>query len=437
MPLAFLRRAGILTETLDVSVEGFDDEKVRGAALVAVSVPMHTALRLGVLVARAVRSINRDCHICFYGLYAVLNAGYLLETVADSVIGGESEQALVELARAVIAGEQPDTAGATTRDRESGPVMARLDFLPPVREGLPSLDRYARLEIDGEERLAGYVEASRGCLHMCRHCPIPPVYDGRFFVVPRDIVLQDIRHLVDAGARHITFGDPDFLNGPGHSLQLVREMHQSFPGVTFDFTAKVEHVLKHAAVLPELRALGCVFAVSAFESLSDEVLRRLDKGHTRADIYRALEVAWEAGIPLRPSFVPFTPWDTLDDYIELLDFVESEGLTGCVDPVQFTIRLLVPPGSLLLDDPEIQQCLGALVPDAFTWEWRHPDQRMDRLHEVVTALVETAADGKSVAADTFFRILEAAYAARGEGPPPRHIPSAGLSPPRLTEAWFC
>jgi hypothetical protein len=58
-------------------------------------------------------------------------------------------------------------------------------------------------------------------------------------------------------------------------------MHQEFPEITFDFTAKVEHILERRAIFPELGALGCVFMVSAVESLSDAVLANLEKGHTR------------------------------------------------------------------------------------------------------------------------------------------------------------
>src|SRR5262249_18299777 len=154
------------------------------ARLVAISVPMHTALRLGVSVAARVRSLNPACHVVFYGLYASLNADWLLAHGADSVIGGEAEPLLVELCRALETGAQP--AGPRRR-RAGGPApphLARLAFPVPSRSALPSLKKYAHLERDGHQELAGYVEASRGCKHRCRHCPIPPVYDGRFFVVP-------------------------------------------------------------------------------------------------------------------------------------------------------------------------------------------------------------------------------------------------------------
>src|SRR5204863_9085193 len=99
--------------------------------------------------------------------------------------------------------------------------LQRKQLLVPDRSVLPSLPRYARLLGASEEKVTGYAEASRGCKHLCRHCPVVPVSNGTFRIVQRDVVLEDIRRQVGAGARHITFGDPDFFNGPGHAMALV------------------------------------------------------------------------------------------------------------------------------------------------------------------------------------------------------------------------
>lgn len=440
VPAGFLIREGIHAEAMDVSVEGYDEEKIARARFIGISVPMHTALRLGLRVAEAARRINPKAHICFYGLYASLNGEYLLNTVADSVIGGETEAALVALVQAIDRREEIDLPGVNTRSRTSPPVLSRLSFPAPARDLLPSIEKYARLEHNGRERLVGYVEASRGCLHNCTHCPIPPVYGGRFFVVPQEVVLADIRGLVEAGARHITFGDPDFLNGATHSLRLARRMHEEFPDLTFDFTAKVEHILKHGDIFPELARLGCVFVVSALESLSDAALGHLEKGHTRRDIYAALKVLREAGIALRPSFVSFTPWTTIDDYIAMLEFIETEGLIDNVDPVQYTIRLLVPPGSLLLKRAGTGEWLGALAQESFTYEWSHADPAMDRLYGEVSVVVEQSVRRNEDSAAIFYKTKELAYRARGRETISRLTPVIDpdrLRPPRLTEAWFC
>jgi len=431
-PAAFLEREGYAPAVMDVSVEPFDPERVRRAQVVAISVPMHTALRLGVTVARRVRDVNPTCHIVFYGLYATLNASHLLAGPADSVLSGEIEAALVDLVRKL---ERPGHPPVAARPQ---PVLAKLDFPRPSRAALPSLKKYAHLERNDGLELVGYVEASRGCKHLCRHCPIPPVYGGRFFVVPVEVLLADIRQQVEAGATHITFGDPDFLNGPGHALAVARALHEAFPALTFDFTAKIEHLLRHRDRLPELARLGCAFVVSAAESLSDTVLAHLDKGHTRADIETAVRLSAEAGITLRPTWVAFTPWTTLEDYRELLDFVEANGLVDAVDPVQFSIRLLVPPGSLLLESPALHPFLGELVEDQFYHRWAHPDARMETLHASVSSLVAAAADRREDAAVSFQRVRELADRSAGMAPRPATPPVARRKrPPRLTEPWFC
>ena len=429
-PLAFFERAGFAPAGADLAVEPLDEAAVRRAALIAVSVPMHTALRIGVAAAARIRALNPAAVLCFYGLYAVLNREALLAGPADVVLGGEMEQRLVALAEALDRGE-PVPAGPDA-------PLDRLAFPVPSRGSLPTLDRYARLELDGERRVAGAVEASRGCLHACRHCPIPPVYGGRFFVVPAEVVLADVRAQVTAGARHVTFTDPDFLNGPGHALRIVTALHAEHPALTFDFTAKVEHLLKHRAMLPRLAAAGCAFVVTAAESLSDLVLAKLDKGHTRADLEAALDAARAAGLVVRPSWLPFTPWTTLDDYVELLDWLAARDLLDCVEPVQLAIRLLLPPGSALLALPDIHGHLRGLDAEAFTWRWEHPDPRMDELHRTVSDLVHWANHTREAAARTFERLRAAAAAAAGR-PPAARATHAERRPvaPRLTEPWFC
>jgi radical SAM superfamily enzyme YgiQ (UPF0313 family) len=449
-PMGFLEQAGFAPVGLDIAVESMDESALRLARFVGISVPMHTALRLGVRVAELIRAMNPACHICFYGLYASINAEYLLQRLADSVVGGEYEVPLRSLIEALDRGQAiSHLEGVSSRNRVVGPSLQRVYSSPastipqpiPSRGGLPMLDQYARLEQNGTERLVGYVEASRGCLHHCLHCPIVPVYDGRFFLIPEAVVLEDIRRQVHAGATHMTFGDPDFLNGPGHSMSIVRAMHEKFPHLTFDFTAKIEHLLKRRALMPDLSARGCLFVISAVESFSDHVLALLQKGHTGADVIVALDILREAGIALRPSLVAFTPWTSLDEYLHMLDMVEAHDLIDATDPVQLSIRLLVPPGSALLAKSDIQRFLGPLDQASFQHPWTHPDERMDRLHQAVSAIVEASAKEEEDAMMTFDRIRAVADEVAGR--------RAGFSthtrvsrpdrpkPPRLTESWFC
>ena len=427
--LAELRRAGFAPAALDVSVEAVDDEVLRRASLVAISVPMHTALRLGVRVAQRARE---DAHVCFFGVYAQLNAEHLLDRHADSVIGAEADVPLRLLAEAL----ERDDAAAVPGVRTAGaaPLPAREKLAPavPSRAGLPVLDRYARLEIEAETRLVASVEASRGCKHSCRHCPIVPVYRGHFVAVPREAVLGDIEQQIEAGARHVTFGDPDFLNGPTHALRVVRELHARWPDATFDATIKIEHLLQHREILAELAACGCLFITSAVESLNDSVLLALRKGHTAADVPVALRLVRAAGIDLRPTLLPYTPWVALGDVAELFEFAVRHDLVEQIDPVQYTLRLLIPPGSAILDGDEPRPWLRTFEPDQFGWSWTHPDPRVDELWRASAALAKAQVEAGADPMDTFRKLRALA------DPQPHEAPRrASRKVPRLTEPWFC
>jgi radical SAM superfamily enzyme YgiQ (UPF0313 family) len=254
---------------------------------------------------------------------------------------------------------------------------------------------------------------------MCRHCPIPSVYDGRIRIVAADSVLADIEQLVALGARHITFGDPDFLNGRKHSLAVVRAMHERFPELTFDCTTKVEHVLEFAHLWPELAACGCLFVVTAVEILNDEILARLDKGHTARQATDAVALLREHGIEPRPSLMPFTPWTEHEDVAGVIRWIERHDLVGNVDPVQLSIRLLVPEGSLLLELDDWDR--GEYDPDALSWRWRG---ELDELQRELAAIAERGGGFDEVRAAVL-------------GEPAQILAGSVEGRPRLTEPWFC
>lgn len=417
--LGALERAGFTPEVQDVAVEKLSDAALRRAQLIFISVPMHTALQLGVRVAARARVVNPSAKIAFFGLYAALNEQHLLARHCDFV-AGESADALVALANGDVA---------------SGADLPRArNTTVPSRSALPVLDRYAQLVVcGGETRTAGATAASHGCKHLCRHCPIVPVYQGKFVAVPLETVLADVSQQVAAGAQHISFTDPDFLNGPTHALRIAGEVNARWPALTFDATIKIEHLLQHGALLPELARCGLLFVTSAVESLNDDVLLRLDKGHTAADVPLALKAVRDAGAELRPTLLPYTPWTKLADLPALFDFAEEHDLVDAVDPVQYTLRLLLPPGSLLIDRgaPWLREFDDA----AFTWRWQHADARVDELCRVSAELARAEA-GRDARA-TFARLRELTERAVHRAPRKAQVPRPQRSTPRLTEPWFC
>jgi radical SAM superfamily enzyme YgiQ (UPF0313 family) len=240
---------------------------------------------------------------------------------------------------------------------------------------------------------------------------------------------------VAAGAGHISFGDPDFLNGPGHALKIARALHAEFPYLTFDFTTKVEHILKHRDLFPEFRQLGCSFVISAFEATNDQILARLQKGHTVADMEAALAILADAGIHVQPTWLPFTPWTTLADYVTMLAWIRAQKLILNIPVVQLSVRLLVPPHSALLDHPDVTNWLGPLDAANFTYQWQHSDSRMDQLQQKIAYLAEHGSDDPL---EAFAAVEKVAYELDGRSPPPQSfLTLLQPLPPRLTEDWFC
>ena len=430
-PAAWLKREGCAVSCLDLSLQQLDPEILRHAGLVALYVGMHTATRIAVQALPRIRALAPQAHVCVYGLYAPMNEALLRGLGVGTVLGGEVEPALLSLVRRLR-----EPAAATTQ-REPVISLEKIRFEVPDRSGLPKLSGYAHLVLpDGSTRVAGFAEGSRGCKHLCRHCPVVPVYQGKFRIVPADVVMQDIRQQVREGATHISFGDPDFFNGPTHGIKLARALHDAFPDVTFDATIKVQHLIDHAELLPELRRCGCVFITSAVEAVDDDILRFLDKNHSSRDFDRAVALTREAGIALAPTFVAFTPWTTLDGYIALLERLLELQLVESVPPVQLTIRLLVPAGSYLLKLPGFKEKLKAFDPELLGYPWDHADPRVDRLQQEITAWVARSEQDGVARRDVFAGIWRMAHEAAGR-PAPELAGNLGSPIPRLSEPWYC
>src|ERR1700676_5610805 len=334
-PVAWLRRRGHEVVCFDLSRQSLHETAIRAAGLIAIYLPMHTATRLAAKLIPDLRELNPRAHLCCYGLYAPMNADYLRTLGVATILGGEFEQGLSQLAERL----QSDDRAKPSPQPEPLVSLERLAFEVPDRSDMPPINKYAHLVLPGGEfRLVGSTEASRGCKHLCRHCPIVPVYKGVFRIVQREVVLEDIRRQVAAGAQHISFGDPDFFNGIGHALEIIKLFHEEFPAITSDVTIKIEHLMKYSQHLPALRDTGCLFVISAVESVNDAALQILDKDHTRQDFLAVVENFRRLGMTLHPTFVPFAPWSSLEDFRDLLRVIRDENLIENVAPIQFGIR---------------------------------------------------------------------------------------------------
>lgn len=437
-PAAWLRKRGHEVVCLDLTRQSLDEHAVRTAELIAIYLPMHTATRLAGQLLPALRQMNSQAHLCCYGLYAPMNVEYLRSLGVATFLGGEFEQGLVDLAQRLAASTNSQTNGQAAQ-REPLISLERLSFEVPDRSGMPALEKYAHLILPGNGyRIVGSTEASRGCKHLCRHCPIVPVYKGVFRIVSQDVVMEDVRRQIEAGAQHISFGDPDFFNGIGHALKLIEAFHREFPDITYDVTIKIEHLRKYEQHLAALRDSGCLFVISAVESVDDAVLEILDKGHTREDFLYVARQFHSLGMTLHPTFVPFTPWTTLESYLDLLKVLHEESLIENVAPIQLGIRLLIPEGSRLLEVETVHNLVGSFDSQSLVYPWKNADRRLDQLSELVQQIASAADLQKESRSKTFVRIWKAAHEIAGKHIPPL-LPESkqAAAVPFLSEPWYC
>ena len=319
-PLAFLRRAGLDAETLDLAVEPFSPARAASADVVLISVPMHTALRLGVQAAARIREANprrpcllpRPLRVAERGGPAGRPRGFGHPRARARTRWSAS---CARWPRGVTRPACPASPPAPRPPPPCGsgspspsPTAPRCHLRPDTRDTVTK----AASTPPGTSRRAAAASTSAGTARSCRSTA------GASSSFPAEVVLADVRGPGRGRAPATSpSATPTSSTAPATALARRARAARGAPRVTFDFTAKVEHLLRTASCSPSSPRLGCVFVVSAVESLSDEVLERLDKGHTarrrrggpRPDSTRP-------GIALRPTLVPFTPWSTLDDYLE-------------------------------------------------------------------------------------------------------------------------
>ncbi|MHB8253985.1 MAG: CUAEP/CCAEP-tail radical SAM (seleno)protein [Acidiferrobacter sp.] len=422
-PAALLRGRGHSVVLADLTLGSLPWEEISQFDLIGISLGMHTATRIAASLLPQLRARAKNAQIICYGVYGPPNAQALGDAGADVVLGPEFEGDLLGLVA---------TLGGTHE------ASSRVEFVVPDRTGLPSLGRYAHLVLPDEKRkTVGFVEGSRGCKYFCRHCPIVPVYEGRFRAIPRDTVIADASQQIALGATHLSFGDPDFLNGPTHALRILETLHSKWPHVTFDATIKISHILAHKDLIPLLREYGCLFITSAAESFDDAVLEFFDKGHTGEDIAQAVAITRASGIALTPTFVPFTPWTSLDSYLNLLTQIRDLALINSVTPIQLVIRLLIPKGSYLLRLPDFEKRLQPFAAELLGYPWVSSDPRVDILQARAQRWIETADQQGYGRFETFAGLWTLAHEAVGRTAPSLDPAAAGPMSPHLSEPWYC
>ena len=394
--------AGVDVGVLDTYVDDIDDRRLGEADLVAIAIPLFDSIGPGIEIARRVHAANPRAHVTFFGQYAMISPGLLAGKYGDSAIVGEWDEPLTALAGQITQnGKNGLSSDAASRIPglfypRSGQIAVSpyfpakkpshgegqaSHFRVPARHLLPGLDKYPQphvAKLCGEPKIVGGTEITRGCHHACSYCSVVAAYGRRVLVVPEDVVIEDVRYLVQAGMTHLTFQDAEFINAKHHGIRILRRLHSEFPHLTYDLTTRMDHVLENKAVIREMVDLGVKFITSALEFPSQRMLDAIDKELTVEQIREGARFLQTTAIRLNPTFIMFNPWSSLEDMIGFREFVEDTGLDATIDPIQYETRLTLYKGSPLLQSEFIRSL--ELTEREFHYDWKHPDSRVDQLY---------------------------------------------------------
>jgi radical SAM superfamily enzyme YgiQ (UPF0313 family) len=379
--------AGFAPVCIDTTVEPQRfGELVANATVLAISVPLFQAVAPAAEYATRCRALNPKCTIVMFGQHANIHRERLLSRYCDYVIRGDYEAGLVALVRGADATDLA-SLGVCARGCSAPVYIHRRPLLPPARSMLPPLScyRYPELEFlwtrDAPVPLVGNVETARGCHHACSYCSVFAATGRKVALLAQDMIIEDIRQVVQMGAKHIWFTDAEFFNGRHHGLFVIQRMKREFPDLTFDITTRADHILECKDQIRELRDLGCLFVTSALEFPSQVFLDAVDKELRLDQIESAVAYCQQIGLTLNPTFIPFNPWVGYEELNAFRNWLERQRLLEAVNPLQYETRLYLYKGSPLLNHPDVRKL--KLTEREFEYEWEHPDTRVEQAWAVV------------------------------------------------------
>ncbi len=239
-----------------------------------------------------------------------------LELGFSSVIAGDAEKAFPEFLKKWLAGE-------------SLPKITR------VRPGLIDLDKFP-----GFHPVIGYlppIEITRGCRFGCAYCAVPSLQKGTL----RHRSVEAIASIVESywkikpDRKRIKFLSPNAfaygsLDGKSPNLAAIKNLLQTLkdmgvPGIKFGaFPAEV----RPDFVTRELLELITPYIfnrtiVMGIQSISDEFLRKMARGHTFEDAVRAIKLLREFGYTPHVDFIIGLPGENEKNQEDLLTFMEN------------------------------------------------------------------------------------------------------------------
>jgi radical SAM superfamily enzyme YgiQ (UPF0313 family) len=333
-----LRKANFQTGILDAHLLMLEvDEVVKEIMshapwLVGFSASAQDTIPATFEVVEKLRQAGYTGHITIGGHFPTYEHYKFLENVPyiDSVVRGEGEATVVELAQCIqqnknIAGVKGITYRRTDGEivvNENRPLVEDLDTLPlPHRDTMPIL-------LDKNRRIS--MLASRGCYARCSFCSIQTFFNYR----PRRVrsvenVVNEFSILYQQGVRKFKFVDDLFMDPSKRSKQWVLEFCRQIKAAKLDdlnLWMQVRAVCVSEEIFVALKEIGLKKIFLGLESGHAETLKRYKKDITPEQNVKAVQILKKVGIPeISIGMMPFEPDVSLQGMRENIEFLKTLG----------------------------------------------------------------------------------------------------------------
>jgi len=258
-------------------------------------------------------------------------------------VRGEGEETILDLMARLGRGTAGwrDVPGISFRDKgevvhtPDRPLIRDLDSIPfPARHLLP-LDRYQTIHT-GRKRFATLV-TSRGCPGKCMFCFRPFGRNLRYRSM--DNVMGEVRELVERfRVEEISILDDAFTLDRDRVAEFCDRVSASGLRFAWRLGNGTRVDLIDDELLKMMKRAGCYEVAFGIESGDDEVLRKIGKEITTAQVERAFAAAKRAGMETIGFFMIGHPFDTVETMRKTIDFAIR------LDPTyaQFTMSTPLP-----------------------------------------------------------------------------------------------
>ena len=363
-------------------------EQPRIVGLSPVAATMQESLDLAYEIKKKYPAV----HITFGGHHVTSSSLEIMvnETFIDSIVLGEGEKSIVELAKYVIEKKNDaDLSGVSIRISDeikqgNKQLIHNIDTIQnPARDTL-----ILALKANSNCKEARII-TSRGCIGNCSFCTSPFFYNRIWRAHSATYVVDEMERLVnDFGIHHFWISDDSYIinraDSQNRAKEIAREILRRGLNITYRALIRADSFSGAEEMIPLLIESGLNSVFVGLESASKLSLDIYNKGTSLKTNVDIVELVRSFGINLQFGFIMFNPYCTIQDLLQNASFLFEIQELYRFFPLTRAVDVF--PGTKLC----AQLINNKLLNDSFsyksneTYDYRFLHREVERVFQLIT-----------------------------------------------------